>query len=139
MVSKVKHIFYVDDDIDDIELFTDALRDVCDEVHLTTLSNSQVFLSTLQKIDAPDVIVLDVNMPAVDGIECLKQVRESDEFRHIPVILFSTSMYVTKVQESIRFGANHYVLKGSSRLEFTTFIHDLCQGNLSPLENIEAD
>jgi CheY-like chemotaxis protein len=139
MKSTVAHIFYVDDDVDDIDLFKEALNSVCSDVQLTTLTNSQLFLSTLQKISLPDVIVLDVNMPAVNGIECLKQVRESEVFKHIPVVLFSTSMYVTKVQESIRFGANHYILKGSSMQEFTSFIRDLCEGKLSPLADLASE
>jgi len=134
MKRKVTHIFYVDDDIDDIEIFKDAVNDVCSEVKLTTLTNSQLFLSTLEKINPPDVIVLDINMPAVDGIQCLKLVRESEAFKHIPVVLFSTSKYVTKIQESIRFGANHFILKGSSLQEFSSFIIDLCEGKLTPLQ-----
>lgn len=136
MKRTVSHIFYVDDDIDDIEIFRSAVNDVCADVRLTTLTNSQIFFSTLQKIDTPDVIVLDVNMPAVDGIQCLKLVRDSEEFRHIPVVLFSTSRYVTKLQESIQFGANHFILKGSSLQEFSTFVIDLCEGKLSPLEEV---
>ena len=134
MKSTVTHIFYVDDDIDDIEIFKDAVHDVCSDVKLTTLTNSQLFLTTLQKINKPDVIVLDVNMPAVDGIQCLKLVRDSEQFQHIPVVLFSTSRFVTKLQESIQFGANHFILKGSSLQEFSSFIIDLCEGKLLPLQ-----
>jgi CheY-like chemotaxis protein len=134
----VKHILYVDDDIDDIELFASALHDVCSDVKLTTLTDSKLFMSTLEKISTPDAIVLDVNMPAVDGIQCLKKVRESATFNHIPVVLFSTSRFISKIHEGIVLGANHYVVKGTSIKELSTFINELCTGKLLPIQEAES-
>jgi CheY-like chemotaxis protein len=131
--TPIRHIFYVDDDPDDIDLFTSVVDEICSDVKITTLQDSKLFLSTLQQMSIPDVIVLDVNMPACDRIECLKLLKASAAYHHIPVVLFSTSTFVSKVHEGVHLGAIHYILKGSTMEHISTFIMDLCKGRLQPI------
>ena len=59
----------------------------------------------------PDVIILDINMPEMDGLRVLKSVREVESTRHIPVLLLSASADPNAVMEGLRLGANDYLVK----------------------------
>jgi CheY-like chemotaxis protein len=135
--SEIRHILYVDDDQDDLEIFRDTLKQVYPQVNLTTVSNSANMLPVLYKLSLPDVIVLDVNMPVYDGIECLKQIRNSHNFSSTPVVLYATSKQSTTVKKSIELGANHFIQKGSSLQEVYVFIKNLCEKNLQSIETEE--
>ena len=60
----------------------------------------------------PDVIVLDMNMPEIPGIELLKRIREFEFSKHIPVLVLTSVKDSEKVKEIYKEGANHYSLKG---------------------------
>ena len=59
----------------------------------------------------PGILLLDINMPKMDGLETLKAIRESDEFRHLPVIMLTTSQAEEDRLKSYAFGANAYIVK----------------------------
>ncbi|MFW6224879.1 MAG: response regulator, partial [Bacteroidota bacterium] len=59
----------------------------------------------------PDLILLDINMPLVDGKEVLKYIRESDRLNTLPVIMLTTSDYEKDILESYKLGVNAYVSK----------------------------
>jgi CheY-like chemotaxis protein len=60
----------------------------------------------------PDIIVLDMMMPKIPGIELLKRIRSVDFCRDTPVLVLSSVKEQSQVQEIFKSGANHYVLKG---------------------------
>ena len=60
----------------------------------------------------PDIIVLDMLMPKIPGIELLKKIRSVDFCKDIPVLVLSSVKDQDQVQEIFKSGANHYVLKG---------------------------
>lgn len=108
-----KFIALAEDDADDQLLFTEALKQVSDGDTLTTVSNGMMMLDLLQrsKNSLPDVIVLDVNMPGMDGIECLKAIRSTPDFNHLPVIIMSTSTNPETVEDAYTHGASRYAVK----------------------------
>jgi CheY-like chemotaxis protein len=59
----------------------------------------------------PGILLLDINMPKMDGLETLKAIRESHEFRHLPVIMLTTSQAEEDRVKSYAFGANAYIVK----------------------------
>lgn len=59
----------------------------------------------------PGILLLDINMPKMDGLETLKAIRESREFRHLPVIMLTTSQAEEDRIKSYAFGANAYIVK----------------------------
>ncbi|MBI2289425.1 MAG: response regulator [Betaproteobacteria bacterium] len=71
----------------------------------------------------PHVILLDLKLPKVDGLEVLKRVRADERTRYIPVVVLTTSMEARDVVESYRLGANSYVRKP---VDFSFFI-ELCR------------
>lgn len=86
-----KNILLVDDDSDDTEVFTDALNSLNTSTVCRTFQNPLTALRELKNnSELPDLIFLDYNMPRVNGLEFLQQMREDQRLEQIPVVLIST-------------------------------------------------
>lgn len=72
----------------------------------------------------PAVILLDIKMPKVDGIEVLRQVRADPELKLIPVVMLTSSREEGDLLASYRLGVNAYVVKP---VEFHSFVDAVCQ------------
>jgi two-component system response regulator len=66
----------------------------------------------------PDLILLDIRLPTLDGFDVLKTIRDNDATRQVPVVMVSTSDDPEEVRRSYRLGANAYVCKSA---DFTVF------------------
>lgn len=88
-------ILYVDDDQDDLMIITDAFRLHDEDIVIITALNGEEALCTLSdmknKDSNPSLIILDINMPLLNGKELLKQLKQSSDFVTIPIVLLSTS------------------------------------------------
>ena len=88
-------VFYVDDDIDDVQLIDEAFSKYYSNIELRTASDGIEAISSLrQMLDSglhPCLIILDINMPRLDGRETLVRIKQISELKSVPVILFSTS------------------------------------------------
>ena len=110
------NIFLVDDDQDDRELFKDALREVQNNMQVVTFKNLEEMMSHITDNDfvLPHVIFLDLNMPVMNGEECLIKIRETKNLEDIPVVIYSTT-FVSKIAERLKSkGSNLYIQKPSS-------------------------
>ncbi len=112
MQSDNPNIFYSDDDVDDQDLFRDALAEVDDSLVLTTASDGDILLSLLNTPPPrPRLIFLDLNMPRMNGYEVLREIRGTEELRNYPVIIFSTSADEVTIATTRRLGADRFVSK----------------------------
>jgi CheY-like chemotaxis protein len=88
-------VLYADDDPDDLELVQDAFYRYSNNVEVITFQNGASALSYIQSLsplDAlPCLIILDINMPVLNGKEVLQRIRQVDRFHSVPVVLFTTS------------------------------------------------
>lgn len=85
-------IILIDDDYDDCELFSEAVKTANPEAECLTFQNAPFAIETLLSgALEPDVIFLDVNMPRMNGRECLKALKEDAFLKRIPVVMYSTS------------------------------------------------
>lgn len=88
-------VFYADDDTDDLELVQDAFALYSNNVEVVTAKDGMqacAYLESLSEDDpAPCLIILDINMPLLNGKEVLKKIRSNPRFENIPVVLFTTS------------------------------------------------
>ena len=94
-VSPRNIVVYADDDVDDLLLVKEAFSSYSNNVDLITLNNGAEALSYLKHLlehdTIPCLIILDINMPKLDGKETLIKVRQIPELQTVPVILFTTS------------------------------------------------
>lgn len=73
----------------------------------------------------PAVLLLDLKLPKLDGLEVLKAIRESDELRSIPVVMLTSSREEPDLQRAYSLGVNAYVVKPVEFKEFVSAISDL--------------
>ena len=78
-----------------------------------------------QKSPRPDVIILGLRLPDVDGFEVLRIIKESEKLKSIPVIIFTTSETDEEIKRSYLQHANSYLVKPVGFDEFTKLIDDL--------------
>jgi CheY-like chemotaxis protein len=88
-------VFYADDDSDDLELVQDAFARFTKNVEVVTAKDGVQALSYLQSLNLqspnPCLIILDINMPILNGRDVLKKIKEMPHLLTVPVVLFSTS------------------------------------------------
>ena len=107
-----QHILLIDDDVDDQEIFLTALQQVPDSPACSPLDNAKESLSQLRAyVLKPDVIFLDINMPIMNGLQFLREIKLSEKLKNIPVIMFSTSADDQTIKETERLGAKHFITK----------------------------
>lgn len=116
-------VLNVDDDQDDREFFCHALREINPAVKCLTASSGMEALSLLRNTDTlPDYIFLDINMPLMDGKQCLKALKNMTELQSIPVIMYSTSTDTREIRECYQLGADDFLIKPS---RYEKLVHDL--------------
>jgi CheY-like chemotaxis protein len=87
-----RSIVLVDDDRDDQEIFKSACAIIDKTVEVVGFESGETALKTLSSMSSqPDVIFLDLNMPRLDGIAVLEELKHSSQLKSIPVIIYSTS------------------------------------------------
>lgn len=108
---------------DDQELIRDSLRIMLQDPEISVVATVGNGSDALEKIYAkkPDVVLLDIRMPGMDGIECLKRIREADP--KLPVLMLTTFDDDEYIFNSLKFGANGYLLKNISQKELKDAVH----------------
>lgn len=121
------NILIIDDDSDDSDLLRDAIYQVNPESHCTLMSNAVDAIQGLKenKFSRPDVIFLDLNMPRVNGVQCLKQLKEIPEIKEIPVVIYTTSKSHEDRVETLNLGAAHFLTKPSSYRQLCKNVSDI--------------
>jgi CheY-like chemotaxis protein len=108
--SLLTNIWLCDDDEEDHFVFSQALRDILPKAHLTTFLNGSDLLFQLHRRQ-PDILFLDINMPMMNGIECLKAIRSDSILRKLPIVIYSVSEYHVDLKASFGHGAAIYLVK----------------------------
>jgi len=134
MKGKPVYILLVEDDPDHAELTIRALKDnnVLNEVYV--VRDGQEALDFMyhrgkytdkEKFSRPGLILLDIRLPKMDGLEVLKELKADPQLKSIPVIMLTTSERDEEIAESYGAGANSYVVKPVEFEEFTKKIKEL--------------
>lgn len=110
MPLKYKRVLMVDDDADDQLLFTSALQQIDATMVCEIASHGLEALEKLKTFDA-DVIFLDLNMPLMNGIECLTALKKNKKLLHIPVIIFTTTNDQVAIDQTKKLGATAFFRK----------------------------
>jgi len=95
ILTKQPTILWVDDDVDDLMMIGHVLHDMGQKVNVMEAGNGKEALELLQELhdqeQSPCLIVLDLNMPGMDGKQALQYIRSQNHFKTIPLVVFTTS------------------------------------------------
>lgn len=129
-IPSYKHIMLADDDRDDIELFQSAVKECSLNIKVSAAGDGQMLIELLVKESVPDFIVLDLNMPRMNGFDCLIAIRKNRKYNGVPVIIFSTSSSQKDIDYCLSNGANYYAVKPSSFNNLRRLVNDICNGDI---------
>lgn len=109
-------IFLADDDNDDRLLFTEALSELPFDLTVQIFDNGVDLMANLLDLNfgLPNLIFLDLNMPLMNGEECLEDIRSETNLISIPIIIYSSYLDAELVTLLQKKGANHYLQKPSN-------------------------
>ena len=112
-MTKKINILLADDDIDDRQFFDMALQEIPLSTQLKTVENGQRLMEFLKdnESELPFAIFLDINMPRKTGSECLVAIKNDQRLKHIPIIMYSTSLHYDVVDLLYENGAHYYLQK----------------------------
>lgn len=109
---KLLNILFVEDDAIEVMMFVRVLQKIGSNHRLIEARNGEEALAVLNTKEViPDIILLDLNMPKLNGIEFLKIVKSNDLTKHIPVIIFTTSNNHRDITTCYKIGISGYIIK----------------------------
>lgn len=106
-----KNILQIDDDSDDCEFFMEALEAVCSAKYTAIYNPLEALRKLVEKEIEPDLIFLDLNMPAMSGLEFLTEIKKNGRLKEIPIIIFSTSQLDDIIYQAKEYGAQDFISK----------------------------
>ena len=132
-MDKFGRILIVEDDPRDVELSLNALEDynLANEVVIARDGQEALdYLHSQGKFEGrptgnPAVILLDLKLPKIDGLEVLKQLRSDEQLKMIPVVVLTSSQEEKDMMRSYTLGVNAYVVKPVDFHEFVNAIKEL--------------
>lgn len=127
-MRELPRILLAEDNENDIELTLRAFREHNLHNRIDVVNDGEQVLDYLfrrgkfteRPAADPVVVLLDIKMPKLDGIDVLREIRNSDEFKFLPVVMLTFSSMDRDIMESYELGVNAYVVKP---VEFTDFIN----------------
>ena len=127
--------FLIDDDADDHEIFSFAMEKADNSVQCVFANDG---VNALEKINSekdfiPDYIFIDMNMPRMNGKQCLKELKKIERLKSTPVFMYSTSADPAEIEENLKLGATDFILKPSDVSVLTDILAKIVRKNIVPL------
>ncbi len=114
-------ILFVEDEVDLVAIISDTLTKL--KANFETACNGQIALDKFKEINDFDLIVTDINMPVMNGLEFIKNVREINS--DIPVIIMSAHTEPEYIKSAEELGVDQYLLKPFDFIKFINIIYTL--------------
>ena len=133
-MSHSLEILLVEDNPDDVELALHALRKNKLANHVEVMRDGAEALDFLfaegdfsnrEATDTPRLILLDLKLPKVDGLEVLRRVKSDPKLRTVPIVIMTSSDHERDIVESYQYGVNSYIRKPVDFDEFVEVIKQL--------------
>jgi CheY-like chemotaxis protein len=107
------HIIIAEDDYDDADIMFDTFTKNPNFAKVSIVNNGEELLNFLKDTSnhIPDIILTDINMPILDGIEALQEILTDDEFKNIPCFVYSTSINPAYKEKCDNLGVKAYLTK----------------------------
>lgn len=128
--NKIADILLVDDSVEDAELAIRALKKSNLANNLLHLEDGEAVLNYFYEnpagqIKLPKLILLDLKMPKVDGIEVLRRLKGDEKLKSIPIIVMTSSQEENDIVETYRLGVNGYIVKPVEADKFIRVVTDI--------------
>jgi len=119
-------LLIVDDDNDDMALFCEAIHEINKTYRCITASNGLEALQLLKRaVKKPDFVFLDLNLPFMNGKECLAEIKSIPALVSIPVIIYTTSKLKKDIDEVYKLGAANFLTKPNSFREIIEMVSNV--------------
>jgi len=118
MSIEKKSILIVDDEEDTLEMLSIILEHENYETWKAT--NGKEALKLVKR--GPNLVLLDIRMPGLSGLEVCRRLKQDDEFKHIPIIIFSAKVLNYDIELGLEAGAEEYLTKPFSTKELVEII-----------------
>jgi CheY-like chemotaxis protein len=128
MKGNRKLILLADDDVEDLELLEGAILDLDTLSKIHAVSNGKLVLDYLEKAtddQLPCLIVLDYNMPEMNGAEVLQEICNKARYKKIPKVIWSTSNNNAYIQECLSKGATTYFVKPATNKQLQDLAREM--------------
>lgn len=126
MLNRPAEILLAEDNPADQRLTQRVFKDsgILNNLHIA--SDGEEALGFLDKAEPfPDILLLDINMPKIDGKQVLETIKTTPRFRHLPVVMLTTSSHERDVFDSYQLGVNAYITKPVDIGQFRTIVKQL--------------
>jgi CheY-like chemotaxis protein len=121
-------LLLIDDDFDDFLLIEEALEEIDFACTIHAIMDPvQVFpyLASLDKYKYPDLILLDLNLPKINGKKILTRLKNDEKFMRIPVVMLTTSGAEEDIKYCFKHGCNSYIIKPSKFEDLIQKLHSI--------------
>jgi CheY-like chemotaxis protein len=139
-------ILIADDDLDDHELMRRGLSECKITIKTFSVYNGVHVMDYLLRRhsykfvdELPDLVLLDLNMPLMDGFETLKEIRKHPALINLPVYVITTSRSPADYAKAIELGAHGFYSKGSRSKDILNIMKEVCQECFEDLPAIQKD
>ncbi len=124
-VVERRRFFLLDDDNDEAEIYSEIISESKMPIELHYFSKGTQMFDFLLKNSAPDIFILDVNLPGISGIECVRRLKADERYKNIPVVICTSILNQGKLEESISAGALCYTVKPFDVSGYKTLLEEL--------------
>ena len=133
VLRKILEVLLIEDNLDDAKLVVQTLKDFQPGIAVSTVRDGAEALDCLfgtgvyKSPYTPHLILLDLGLPKVSGLEVLRVIRSYARTSVIPVVIFSASPAEQKVAEGYKLGANSYILKPQDPGHFRKLVRQIAE------------
>ena len=122
------NVMMIEDNPGDARLIKEGLKNstvIKDLIHFADGETALAELRSLERNEQPELIILDLNLPGMDGREVLKELKTNPAYKHIPVVILTSSNSVSDICTSYQLNANCFVSKPIELDSFMNIINEV--------------